>query len=295
MNPRFPIFIPSRSRATLATTPHVLDRIGVPYRLIVEADQYDEYAEHFDPTKLLVLDPTFQRDYDALTELGDDESRGSGPARNFAWATAANEGAPWHWTVDDNITLFARLHQNERIPVGDGTIFHAMETFVLRYRNVAMAGPHYWMFAPSRGKRPPFITGTRIFSCNLIRTDLRYRWRGRYNEDTILSIDLLKAGWNTVLFNAFLQYKLPTGQMKGGNQEVIYADGTVRKSQMLVDAHPDVARLAFRYGRVHHHVDYSQWLGRPLVRRDETEPEPEYRMVKIKGTGLWPKKQEATP
>ena len=33
--------------------------------------------------------------------------------------------------------------------------------------------------------------------------------------------------------------------------------GTVNKSQMLVDMHPDVARMVWRYGRWHHHVDYS--------------------------------------
>ena len=186
--------------------------------------------------------------------------------------------------MDDNITLFARLHKNERIPVGDGTIFRAMEDFCLRYKNIGMAGPQYWMFAPSRSKLPPFVTGTRIYSCNLIRNDLSYRWRGRYNEDTDLSLVMLKNGWATVQFNAFLQYKLTTQTLAGGNTEAFYdSEGTLPKSQMLVKMHPDVTRLVWKFRRWHHHVDYGGFKNMQLIRRDdyaipETNP---YAMVKV--------------
>jgi hypothetical protein len=36
---------------------------------------------------------------------------------------------------------------------------------------------------------------------------------------------------------------------------------------MLVSVHPDVARLAWRYGRVHHHVDYRPFRARVLTLR----------------------------
>lgn len=169
--PSYPIYIPSKSRAKIATTPRVLDRIGVPYRLVVEAEQRADYAEYFPADRLLVLDPHYQDTYDAFGDF-EGKSLGSGPARNFIWDHAIADGAAWHWVIDDNITLFARLHRNERIPVGDGMIFAAMEDFASRYTNVAMAGPHYWMFAPSREKLPPFYLNTRIFSCNLIRNDI---------------------------------------------------------------------------------------------------------------------------
>lgn len=282
MNPRYPVLIPSKSRAETATTPRFLDAIGVPYRLVVEADQHDAYAAHFPAEKLLVLDPEYQRTYDTFDDLGDSKSKGPGPARNFIWETTIAEGAPWHWVMDDNIKLFARLHRNQRIPVGDGTIFHAMETFVRRYRNVGQAGPQYWMFAPSRSKLPPFVTGTRIYSCNLIRNDLPFRWRGRYNEDTDLSLRMLKAGWATVQFNAFLQYKLPNQTLGGGNTEAFYdSEGTLPKSRMQVAMHPDVSSLSWKFGRWHHEVDYSRWRGMALVRDPDAPPENfDYRMRK---------------
>ena len=274
MQPRFPLYIPSKSRAETATTPRFLDSINVPYRLVVEEQQYAEYAEFFPADKLLILDKTFQDNYNTFDDLGNTKSKGPGAARNFIWEHSIAEGHDWHWAMDDNITLFARLHKNQRIPVGDGTIFHAMEDFVLRYENIAMAGPQYWMFAPSRSKLPPFVVGTRIYSCNLIRNDVPFRWRGRYNEDTDLSLMMLKAGWQTVQFNAFLQYKLTTQTLGGGNTEAFYAgEGTLPKSQMLVDMHPDVARLVWKFGRWHHHVNYNPYKDIPLIKKkDFVEP-----------------------
>jgi hypothetical protein len=276
VNPRYPIFIPTKSRARIATTPRFLDSIGVPYRLVVEAAQHDEYAEHFDIEKLIVLDPEYQKQYPICD---DDEitSKGSGPARNFIWDYSTAEGWDWHWIMDDNIRLFARLHDNQRIVVGDGTIFHAMESFLTRYSNVAMGGPHYWMFAPSRVKSPPFVVGTRVYSCNLIRNSVPFRWRCRYNEDTILSLDMLKAGWATVQFFAFLQWKTPTQNYPGGNTEAFYSvKGTLPKSQMLVREHPDVAKVVWRFGRWHHYVDYSRFRKLNLILDPNAEPMPDY-------------------
>lgn len=194
-SPRYPFYLPTKGRAQHATTPRVFDQLGIDYHLIVEEPEAEAYASAFPRARILILDPAYQRDYDALMELEPGASRGSGPARNFAWDHAAANGAAWHWTVDDNIRRFYRLNRNQRIPLGDGTMFAALEDFVDQFDNVAMAGPHYSNFSPPRNKFPPFLTNTRVYSCNLIRTDLPFRWRGRYNEDVDLSLVMLKAGW----------------------------------------------------------------------------------------------------
>jgi hypothetical protein len=219
-----------------------------------------------DRKKLLVLDERMQDRYDAFDDLGDTKSKGPGPARNYAWEHSISLGAEWHWVMDDNIRGFCRLNNNLKLFVTDGTIFYCMEDFVLRYKNIAMAGPNYWMFLPRKRAKPPLTLNTRIYSCNLIRNDLRYRWRGRYNEDTDLSLRVLKAGWCTVLFNAFVQMKAPTQTVKGGCDTDFYKkEGTLPKSQMLVRMHPDVTELVYRFKRYHHHVDYKQFRKLKLV------------------------------
>jgi hypothetical protein len=261
MNPAFPIYIVSKGRWESRLTSKALEAMHMPYRIIIEQQEYKSYCEVIDKAKVLVLDKAYQRDYDVFGSQGTGGT-GSGPARNFAWDHSVSKDHPWHWVMDDNIKAFYRLNRNLKVQVSDGTIFRCMEDFVQRYENVAMAGPCYYMF--SYRKKPasiqaPFYLNTRIYSCNLIRNDVPFRWRGRYNEDTDLSLRMLKAGWCTIEFMAFLQGKARTGTMRGGNTDSIYAQGTLAKSQMLVDMHPDVASLAQEFGRWHHFVDYSRF------------------------------------
>lgn len=285
--PRAPVIIPSKSRATTATTPRVLRHLGVPYRLIVEDAQHDEYAAVYGAERLLVLPQRYVEEYDPCVELEPGESRGSGPARNYAWDVAREEGAPWHWLMDDNIQAFYRLHRNKKVQVADGMVLAAMESFISRYENVALAGPDYDFFVPARKDHAPFRLNTRVFSCLLIRTDSDLGWRSRYNEDLDLSIRALKAGWTTVLFHAFLQKKIGTQLMAGGNTEAFYAaEGTWRKSETIVRLHPDVVRHQRRYGRDHHLADFSAWEDRPLRRRPDAEvpPEETWRSVLVPRT-----------
>ena len=274
MNPKYPLYIVSKGRwdPQLRKTSRALHRLGLPHYIVVESQEYDNYSAVIDDTAtLLVLDPAFQRDYDTCDDLEDSKSKGPGPARNFVWEHSIDQGDAWHWVMDDNIRTFYRMNRNYRVPVSDGTIFYAMENFVERYENIAMAGPEYKMFAANKMKWPPFRTNTRIYSCNLIRNDVPYRWRGRYNEDTDLSLRMLKDQWCTVLFYAFLQDKIATQLVKGGNTADFYEkEGTYPKSQMQVSLHPDVSKLVWRYNRWHHDVDYRSF-NRKLRRRKDLE------------------------
>lgn len=268
MNPRYPIYIVSKGRADSRLTVRALQALHVPFHVVIEEQEFAEYAAVIDPRCLLVLDRAYQREYDTCDALGDSKGKGPGPARNFAWEHSMRAGFAWHWVMDDNISYFCRLNRNTRFRVGDGTIFRCMEDFCARYTNVAMAGPNYRFLLDPRDKnRPPFLPNTRIYSCNLIRNDVPFRWRGRYNEDTDLSLRMLKAAWCTVQFNAFLQEKRETQTMKGGNNSEFYArEGTAPKSRMLVALHPDVAKLVWKFGRWHHHVDYRPFARNQLLR-----------------------------
>jgi len=290
LNPQFPLYIPSKGRHEIRLTANVLERCGVPYHIVVEEQERAAYEAVIDPRKVLVLDPEYQRKYDTCDDLGESKSKGPGPARNFIWDHSIDAGHAWHWVIDDNINRFYRFNRNLKVPVSDGTIFRCMEDFCLRYVNVAMAGPQYFMFVARKFLMPPFVMNTRIYSCNLIRNDLPFRWRGRYNEDTDLSLRMLKAGWCTVQFNAFLQEKMTTQILRGGNTDEFYAkEGTLPKSKMIVKLHPDVARLTWRFGRVHHFVNYrpfqkqNKLIRRPDVQREEGVNNFGMSLVKVKG------------
>jgi hypothetical protein len=275
MNPKHPVYIVSKGRWESRLTSKAFEEMKVPYFIVVEEQEYENYASVISPEKILILDKQYLRDYDTCDSLGNSLGVGPGAARNFCWQHSISLGASWHWVLDDNIDGFCRLNRNERHEVTSGTIFRIAEDFVERYENVSQAGFEYRFFAGgSRRKKPPFRLNTRIYSCILNRNDVPYRWRGRYNEDTDLSLRMLKDGWCTVLFQCFLQNKAATQTIKGGNTAEFYEkEGTLPKSQMLVDLHPDVSRLAFRYGRHHHHVDYSSFQKNQLVRKEGIFPE----------------------
>ena len=251
------MYIVSKGRWETRYTSIALERLGLPYWIIVEDQEYDNYADVIHPDKILVLPQQYLDDYDTCDDLGDSKSKGPGSARNFAWQHAIDIGAKRHWVMDDNINSFQRLNQNLMCKVTNGAMFKACEDFVDRYTNLYLAGPAYDFFAIAKTVMPPFVKNTRIYSVLLIQNDMPYRWRGRYNEDTDLSLRILKDGHCTVQFNAFLQEKQTTQLIKGGNTEEFYAkEGTLPKSQMLADLHPDVATVVWKFSRWHHDVNY---------------------------------------
>jgi hypothetical protein len=192
--------------------------------------------------------------------------QGSIPARNWIWEHAKRSGARRHWILDDNMDGFYKLNGNVKAKVTEENPFSLAEDFSDKYENVALAGLNYEFFAPRREKIPPLYLNTRIYSCILIANDLPYRWRGRYNEDTDLSLRALKDGLCTVLFNYFLCKKMPTMTMKGGNTDELYAgDGRKAMADALAELYPDVVTVTKKWGRYQHRVDYRKFAKNKLV------------------------------
>jgi len=277
-NPKYPVYIISKGRHESMFTSRSLSRMNVPHYITIEPQElelYEKALDNFNIRKYVTL----------LVAPFSNHGDGPGRARNWCWDHSISIGAKSHWVLDDNIQDFYRLHKNMRIRVGTGVCFRVMEDFVDRYENVMIAGPQYRFFCAPNQKYPAYVANTRIYSTLLIRNDCKHRWRGRYNEDTDICLRVLKDGDCTVQFNAFLQGKCATQTVSGGNTEEFYhkelgldketgeairsdnlevkdrynVSGTVAKSQMLVDMHPDVASMVWRYGRWHHYVNYESF------------------------------------
>jgi hypothetical protein len=237
--------------------------MSVPYKIVVEPKEFENYANEIDESKIICAPENF-------SELG----QGSIPVRNFVWQHAINQKVNRHWILDDNIGEFSRLNQNRRIRVDSGVLFKCAEDFTDRYENVALSGFNYRSFAPDRNERiAPFILNTRIYSCILIKNDIDFRWRGKYNEDTDLSIRVMKDGFCTILFNAFLIDKATTLTMRGGNTDTIYNTGDKRRefAESLKSQHPDIVDVVWRFNRWHHDVDYSVFKRNQLIKRSDIE------------------------
>lgn len=265
MQPEYPVYVISKGRHERPLTASALSAMAVPFRVVVEPQEADEYAAAVGMARVLVL---------PFSNLG----RGSIPARNWVWEHATSEGHARHWIMDDNIAGFDRLNRNAKRRLADGASFCAMEAFVDRYANLPMAGPNYRFMAKARDAVPPVNFNTRVYSCILLSNAPEHRlmWRGRYNEDTDLSLRFLKSGHCTALFNAFLANKVATMRMKGGNTESLYGqtdavDGRLLMARSLQKQHPDVCTVTRKWGRWQHHVDYRPFKGNKLIRREGVE------------------------
>lgn len=258
-NPKHPVYIISKGRWEKRLTSKLFDKSGIPYQLVIEPQEYDHYAAVIDPAKILVL---------PFSNLG----QGSIPARNWVWQHAIDQAAKRHWIFDDNVVDLFRLHDNHYYRDYSGTTLNAMEEFVDRYENIALAGPQFLMFGTRKCKHKPFVVNTRIYSMILINNDIPYRWRGKYNEDTDLSLRALKDGWCTVLFCAFIGQKLHTMTNKGGNTESLYkldgVDGRLLMAQSLQQQHPDVTQIKRRWGRWQHVVNYKPFKRNRLIKKE---------------------------
>ncbi len=265
LGPKFPVYIVSKGRHENGLTTKALDVMGVKHFIVVEKHEEDLYRSNTN-AEILVLPKRYLDNYDTCDNLGEAKSKGPGAARNFCIDHSIGNGFRLHWVMDDNLDAFHYLNKNEKYEVECGSTLRAAEDFVLRYSNVPVSGLNYYSFCKKTDKVPPYVKNTRIYSCLLIDSSFGYRWRGRYNEDTDLSLRVLKDGLCTIQFNAFLCGKVTTQRMRGGNSKEFYDnDGTLPKSKMLEDLHPDVAKVVWRFNRWHHHVDYKAFSSNALI------------------------------
>lgn len=151
MNPKYPVYIISKGRWESRLTSKALEKMNVPYHIVVEPHEYDKYAEVISPEKIYVL---------PFSNLG----QGSIPARNWVWEHSLAAGNERHWILDDNISGFWRYNRNQKLQSYSGSVFTACEDFTDRYENVSLSGMNYFMFIINRGKYPPYRLNTRLIN-----------------------------------------------------------------------------------------------------------------------------------
>lgn len=271
---RYPVYIVSKGRADNGLTTKALTTMSIPHFIVIEAHEhklYDRATSSNSLVTLLILPQSYLDDYDTCDDLGSTKSKGPGAARNFCIDHSSASKYKRHWVMDDNLDAFHYLTDNAKYEVESGATLAATEDFIDRFANVPVAGLNYYSFCKKTDAVPPFTTNTRIYSCLLIENESGYRWRGRYNEDTDLSLRVLKDGLCTIQMNAFLCGKVTTQRMRGGNSQEFYDhEGTLAKSKMIEDLHPDVAKVTWKFNRWHHHVDYRRFKGNKLIQNDAT-------------------------
>lgn len=261
--PQYPIFIPSRGRARESLTANAFEDDGVPFRIVVEDDQWDEYRAYWPEEKLLRLPFWDRGDGYKIDGDGayDPKNGGAVPARNWIRYFAESEGHKKHWQFDDNIRKFRMLAGKERIPVHAGAAVRISEDWADRYENLGLCSINYAMFAVPGSVTKPIRFNHYCYSATLIDHNMPIWFRGRYNDDTDICLQALANGWATAHINVVLVDKIATMTMKGG-MHLLYdknIDGRLKMANALARVWPGVVRVTRRFGRPQHYVDWDKF------------------------------------
>lgn len=255
--PKYPVYIPTKGRWEYSQTAKWFRKHDMPFFLVVEEPEAEEYARRFGDDCILTLPFVDQ---------------GLIAARNWIMEHAIESGVDRHWQFDDNIRVFMRMHKGRRLPMVPGVACHIVEEFTDRYTNIGISGFNYKMFV-TRRQVYPITVNCHVYSATLINNKIEQRWRIKRNDDTDMCLQVLAAGWCTVLFNSLLVDKLRTMIVPGGNTQDLYqGDGRLRMARDLERLWPKTVTVGRRFGRPQHVVHHS-WkdFKQPLIRRDDID------------------------
>ena len=259
---RHPVYIVSKGRWEKPLTANMFKKNDIDFQILVEPQEYENYCEALGEEYVTKL---------PFSNLG----IGSYPARNYAWEDSIKKGYKRHWVFDDNIRAFRRSHKGNRIICNGNKAIKVLEDFTDRYENIGITGFNYSTFVTSSTSKP-FYINTHAYSAMLMKNNMPYRWRLKYNEDVDLCLQVLHNGLCTILFNAFVVDKTSTtAKMKGGNQDELYKGNAfekkVLKARSLEEIWPQYAETKMVWNRPHHFVSWRKHFKHGLVRRKDID------------------------
>jgi hypothetical protein len=245
--PIYPIYIISKGRYEKTLSADIFEKAGLDYYVAVEPQEYDLYVKKLGEKRILKL---------PFKNLG----LGSYPARNFCWEHSKSLGCKYHWLFDDNIQYFSKWINGKRRridTIGDALIY--VEQFVIKNK-ITIGGfeePNFVVKPPKKA----FKINCHVYSAMLIKNDIPFRWRLKYNEDVDLCLQVLHNGGSTASCIYYMADKVSTAaKMKGGNQTELYKgnapEKNLLKAKMLEAVWPQYAKTVIRFNRHHHLVDW---------------------------------------
>jgi len=245
----------------------MLEADGVDYHVMIEPQEFDAYASVLGEHRCIALP---------------ENDQGLVYSRNHCKEHSVSIGAERHWQFDDDIGYLGRLHKGYRIRCDAGIAITAADKFCDRYENIGLYSFNSEGFLPCNGSTqnrwPPFYLNSRCYTVFCMLNSLPNKWRYRYNEDTDMTLQVLAAGYCTVLFNAFYMKTGPTNyggkvsKVKGGQQSVYADDGRLKMSRVLERQWPGIVETKRRFGRPQHKVK-SNWtkFDTKLIRKKDID------------------------
>jgi len=164
---------------------------------------------------------------------------------------------------DDNIRGICKWEKGKKKDIND---YKISLNFVEKYadkKQINICGFEYRYFSTKPPKKA-FKHNCHVYSAMLIKNNMSYRWRLKYNEDVDLCLQILTNGGTTASCIYYLTNKTSTvSKQKGGNQDELYKGNDPKKkllkAKMLEKVWPQYVKTVIRFNRYHHFVDWKQF------------------------------------
>lgn len=209
----FPINIISYGRANeYGRTHKFLTECGINHNMFVQKNEYDKYEEWYNPECCNLIKA------DNFSE----EGMGSTPMRNYIldfWKKDYERV----WLLDDNIKSYKRLYQGSKNTIKSYEIFNSVENYIKNCDNVGLVSHNFNPFVSEGDARAVLVKNGKCFSSMLIKTDQEIRFKYKYNEDHLISMEYIEKGYCNLCFNNVLYDKNTSGDDAGGNRKTLYA------------------------------------------------------------------------
>ena len=202
-----PVYIPSKGRAHKCATAALLQQEGLPFYLVVEPQELEEYGRAFPDASFLALDRS---------------DAGIWYARQRIMDHARAAGHAFHWQLDDDLRRFNEWNR----PATALAALSFAGTFPERFQRIGMVSFALSQFAFAA--KQEFRPYGRAFNAVLINTQTGHNypdsWEYGAKEDAWLQVHMLRAGWATPIITRYsMEMKTPDGAGSGGCQDNLYA------------------------------------------------------------------------
>lgn len=239
---KYPIYVPSLGRADRNLTASMLLSANLPFLLVVEKNDYKNYAAKFDEKYLLCLPGS---DYGGVAF-----------ARNYIKAHARKNGYAKHWQLDDDIAHIIEQHQAKRLHSNTAKILQRIEKFSDLYSNIGITGLSANNFL--KDKRDPYHLNIFAYTCVLI-SDNKIKWRSNVEDDLDYNLQVLSEGLCTIRFYRFAFIWSATGKQKGGYTK-LYAN-RIKRQRNTMSLWPEL-KLKAKMMKAGFHLDARSYWSR---------------------------------
>lgn len=230
-----------------------------------------EYIKKWGKDRVLVFDWAEQiKHTDVMDNFGfDSMPSGAAPVRNAVFDFSRARGELRHWQFDDDFPIFYLTTKDckKNVRINDGELLYWWLKRIAQFGHEARLANVGLELKASQYPSDAKGMGSRIFGSHNMSNDpaLCPEWCGRFNDDTLHAIKVNRLGQLKEIKTRMVSaHTPPTQQDSGGLTEMYKTLGTVRKTAYLILLAPNAAKLAIRYKRYHHVVDWDLLVSKVL-------------------------------